>query len=72
MSSNIPLEFAKTGFGLASQFMNACTSSWGKLIDASQPTPQFWGLMPELGKTGQRNDLVPILPPVLSVLAGNT
>ena len=56
MSSNMPLEFAKTGFGLASQFMNACTSSWGKLIDASQPTPQFWGLMPVLGKTEQRND----------------
>ena len=56
MSSNMPLEFAKTGFGLASQFMNACTSSWGKLIDASQPTPQFWRLMPVLGKTGQRND----------------
>ena len=49
------VEFAKTGFGLASQFMNACTSSWGKLIDASPPTPQFWGLMPVLGKTEQRN-----------------
>lgn len=56
MSSNMPLEFVKTGFDVASQFMNACTSSWGKLIDASQPTPQFWGLMPKLGKTDQRND----------------
>ena len=45
MSDKLPLEFVKTGFGLASQFMNACTSSWGKLVDASHPA-RFWGLMP--------------------------
>ena len=48
MSSNTPLEFVKTGFGLASQFMNACASSWGKLIEASHPFPQFSGLIPML------------------------
>ncbi len=55
----MPNEFAKTGFDLASQFMQACTSSWGKLADTGQAAPWFRGLMPLRDDTEQSNDSPP-------------
>ncbi len=72
MSDKLPLEFVKTGFGLASQFMNACTSSWGKLVDASQPRRSSGASCRCRTKGTEPNDPGSFWPLALSLLPGNT